>query len=223
MPIRKTPLVTGEVYHILNRGVNYQPIFNSKRDYKRAVEVLNFYITAAPPVRYSKFLLLPKKEQESLLENLQKQPKLVDLICYCFVPKHFHLLLKQNIDNGISSFVRNFQISYTRYYNVKTKRIGHLLQGQFKAVRIENDKQLLHVSRYIHLNPFSSFIVKNLKDIEFYPWSSYQEYSEGSKSEICQKSLIYSMIKSNKKYTEFVLNHADYQRQLECIKHMTFE
>lgn len=223
MPIRKTPLVSTEVYHVFNRGVNYQPIFNSKWDYGRAVEVLKFYLAANPPIRYSKFLLLPKKERELILANLQKQPKLVDLICFCLMPNHFHLLLRQNQYNGISSFVRNFQISYTRYYNVKRKRIGPLLQGQFKAVRIENEEQLLHVSRYIHLNPFSSFVVKDLKGIEVYPWSSYPEYMGGNVAEICQKSLIFSIIKGPEKYKEFVLNQADYQRKLEQIKHLTFE
>ena len=223
MPLRKIPLINGEIYHIFNRGVNFQPIFRNKWDYNRALEVLKFYLVEKPALRYGKFLLLPQKERKSILINLQKQVKLVDIICYCLMPNHFHLLIKQNKDNGISSFMRNFQISYTRYYNERSKRIGPLLQGQFKAVRMETEEQLLHVSRYIHLNPFSSFVVKQLKDSEVYPWSSYGEYLGQRTTEICQKSLIFSIIKFSGKYKEFVSDQADYQRKLDQIKHLTLD
>lgn len=223
MPIRKTPLVNGEVYHVFNRGVNFQPIFNNKRDYLRAIEVMKFYLPIDPPVRYSRFLLLPRDERELIQKKVKKQPKRVDIICFCLMPNHFHLLLKQNEDHGISSFVRNLQISYTRFFNIKRERIGPLLQGQFKAVRVENEKQLLHVSRYIHLNPYSSFVIKDTKELENYQWSSYPEYLGIQSKEICQKGLIFSIIKTGERYKEFVLNQADYQRRLEEIKHLTFE
>ena len=83
--------------------------------------------------------------------------RVVDLICFCLMPNHFHLLLRQIEEDGIVKFVRNFQIGYSRYLNEKEKRSGALFEGQFKAVRVENDEQLIHVSRYIHLNPYSSY------------------------------------------------------------------
>jgi len=223
MPIRKTPFVNENIYHVFNRGVNRQPIFLTKRDYARAVELLKYYSAENPPLRYSKFLIQPNKERERMLSELQTQQKRADIICFCLMPNHFHLLLKQNQENGLTSFVRNFQISYTRYFNVKRKRIGPLLQGQFKAVRIETDDQLLHVSRYIHLNPYSSYIVKHIEQLDVYPWSSYMEYTGVIETQICQKDLVFSNIKDTKEYKKFVSDQADYQRKIEQIKHLIIE
>lgn len=223
MPARFTPLVTDQYYHIFNRGVNKQPIFEAIRDYKRALDILNFY-SFNPKLRFSKFLLLSKEEKSNFMDNLHKvNDKLVDIICFCLMPNHFHLLLNQMKDNGISKFMANLQNSFTRYFNTKHERIGPLLQGQFKAVLIEDDNQLLHLSRYIHLNPYSSYIVKNLGILEEYPWSSFPEYLGRTAIEICNKNVILSQFKDRIAYKKFVFDQADYQRKLEAIKHLVLE
>ena len=76
----------------------------------------------------------------------------MEIICYCLMPNHLHLLLRQLMDGGISKFMSNFANSYTRYFNTKSKRKGPVFEGKFKAKRIETDEQLLHLSRHIHLN-----------------------------------------------------------------------
>lgn len=139
------------------------------------------------------------------------------------MPNHFHLLLKQNVEIGISNYVKKFQISYTRYFNTKQERDGPLLRGQFRAVRIEDENQLLHVNRYIHLNPYTSHVVNNIDDLKTYTWSSLWEYLGKPGDEFCQKKGILSNFKALNNYSEFVLNHADYQKQLSKIKHLTFE
>lgn len=223
MPARFVPLVNDNFYHIFNRGVNKQPIFEGIKDYRRAMEVLEFY-SYTPKLRYSKFLLLSQEERSSFMDNLrQENDKLVDLVCFCLMPNHLHLLLTQKKDNGISKFMANLQNSYTRYFNTKHERVGPLMQGQFKAVLIEDDDQLLHVSRYIHLNPYSSFIVKDLADLEKYPWSSLPEYLEMASTSICNKQVILSYFKSVEDYKKFVFDQADYQRKLEKIKHLVLE
>ncbi|MBI2036324.1 transposase [Candidatus Microgenomates bacterium] len=169
MPARTTPLVTGQFYHIFNRGVNKQPIFLNRKDYARALSVFEFYSFVDIPIRFSKFLLLSLEERFKILKDLRKRSlKYVDFISYCFMPNHFHFLVKQNRDNGISKFMGDFQNSYTKYFNTKHERIGPILQGQFKAVFVEDENQLLHLSRYIHLNPFTSFVVKDLTDLDTY-------------------------------------------------------
>lgn len=158
------------------------------------------------------------------MDSLHKiNDKLVDIICFCLMPNHFHLLLNQLKDNGISKFMANLQNSFTRYFNTKHERIGHLLQGQFKAVLIEDDNQLLHVSRYIHLNPYSSYVVKDLESLEQYLWSSFPEYLGKVAAEICNKEIILSQFKDKKDYKKFVFDQADYQRRLEEIKHLVIE
>ncbi len=159
----------------------------------------------------------------SVYEKLKKDyEKLVDIICFCLMPNHFHFMLKQKLDNGISTFISNFTNSYTRYFNTKHERIGPLFEGIFKAVRIESEEQLIHTSRYIHLNPVSSFLIEP-KDLENYQWSSYLEFLGFSDENLTIKNLVLNFFPLVSDYKKFVLDHADYARQLELIKHLTLE
>lgn len=224
MPRRFIPFVTGEYYHIYNRGVNKQPIFLGVKDYSRALEISEFYSYASSKPKYSKFVVLSKEERQKIMDSLwNTERRLVEIICYCLIPNHFHFLLKQTEENGISTFMRIIQNSYTRYHNTKHERIGPLLQGQFKAVRVEDENQLLHLSRYIHLNPYSSFVLKELTDLEKYPWSSFPEYLGNRKIRICSDQVILSNFKARDDYKRFVFDQAAYQRELELIKHLLIE
>ena len=153
----------------------------------------------------------------------KKAMYLVSIISFVLMPNHFHFLLKQNVENGISLFLAQFQNSYTRYFNTKNRRQGHLLQGQFKAVRIEDDDQLLHVRRYIHLNPYVSYVVKDIKELEEYKYSSFPEYLNHEKNEICNKPIVLSHFPTIKQYKKFITDQADYQRELGQIKHLVME
>lgn len=224
MPGRDIPLVTDQVYHVLNRGSAFQPVFNNKKDYIRAIETIFYYQNKNLSISYSHFLRLPKEQKSVILETLGKKDNfIVDIIALCLMPNHLHLLLKQNQEKGISYFMSNFTNSYTRYFNKKSKRIGPIFQGKFKAVRIETDEQLLHVSRYIHLNPFTSYVVKILQDLETYPYSSFPEYLGISKTNFFQKEIVLDQFKSNTSYKKFVFNQAEYQRELEKIKHLVLD
>jgi len=224
MPPRKDPSVTGEIYHIINRGVASMPIFVNGRHYNRFLEAMLYYQHAAPPLRYSYFSRLPQSAKVEKLSQL-KQTKnyLVEIICYCLMPNHFHLLLKQVSDNGISEFIRKFSESYAHYFNTKNKRIGPLFQGRFKSVRVETEEQLLHVSRYIHLNPYSAGIVKSITELKKYPHSSLPEYLGSAENNLCQKDLVLSYFKGNSGYEDFVSGQADYQRELARIKNLLLE
>lgn len=139
------------------------------------------------------------------------------------MPNHFHFLLRQKQKNGVSTFAANFTNSYTRYFNTKHERVGPLFQGLFKAVRVESDEQLMHISRYIHLNPISSFLVEPDR-LENYQWSSYPEYVvPSSKNNITNKEIVLGLFSSRKAYKQFVLDQVDYARRLEQIKHLAFD
>jgi putative transposase len=223
MPIRITPLVTDNFYHIFNRGVNRRQIFTNKRDYIRALNTLKFFNYVDYPIRYSKFLLLANGQRKEIWDRLDKSNTFTDIISFCLMPNQFHLLLKQNRDEGISKLLANFQISYTKYFNIKNDRVGSLLQGQFKAVKIDSEEQLLHVSRYVHLNPYSSAVIENIKDLLKYEWSSLPEYAQNNQYDLCKNNILLNYFKNNTEYIDFVLNNADYQKDLENIKHLTFE
>jgi putative transposase len=136
------------------------------------------------------------------------------------MPNHYHLLLRQLEEKGISEFINKVTNSYTKYFNTRHERVGPLLQGQFKAVRIESDEQLIHVSRYIHLNPLVAFLVKDLKE---HAYSSYPAYIDLRKDKLCEKEFILAMFKNSQIYEHFVLDQADYGKTLEQIKHKLLE
>ncbi len=212
MPSRIFPFVNGHFYHIYNRGVEKRRIFEKSWDHSRLIKTMQYYQLLGPKPRLSKFLL------GSIIKP-DTTKKIVDIICYCLMPNHFHFLIKQLKDGGITEFISKLSNSYTKYYNVKYNRVGPLLQGEFKAVLIESDEQLIHVSRYIHLNPIASFLVKNLRD---WRWSSYPEYI-GLKDGLCAKEDILSFFKSPKDYEKFVLEQVEYAQTLELIKHQLLE
>lgn len=212
MPYRITPFINEHYYHIYNRGSEKRPIFESRRDYQRFLKTLKYYQIDGPKPKFSHFPSLTVSELDS-------SKKMIEIIAYCLMPNHFHLLIKQIREKGITEFMSKFLNSYTKYYNTKYNRVGALLQGMFKAVLIENDEQLLHVSRYIHLNPVSSFLVKNLNQ---YEWSSYPEYMTRVKG-ICSKEEILGNFKNPHDYQQFVLDQVAYAQELESIKHQLID
>ena len=218
---RKIPLVIGEYYHIFNRGVACAPTFIEKKDYKQATASLSYYKEVKPLMKFSRFKKLSLSEKDSILKNAKDANKLVELICYCFMPNHFHLLVRQITENGISIFLSRFTNSYTKYFNTKNSRVGPLFQGTYKSVHIETTNQLLHVSRYIHLNPLTSFVISE-KDFLFYPWSSLRDFIDG-KDTFVNPNPVLSEFSSSKKYLEFVLNQKDYQRSLKQVGYLLTE
>jgi putative transposase len=183
-----------------------------------------YYQNTNPPVKYSLFLEQTRDYQDEVLHTLkQKHNYWVEIIAYCFMPNHFHFLLKQVKTSGISKFVANFCNSYTKYINIKSERNGPLFQGKFKAVHVATDEQLAHVSRYIHLNPLSSDVVKNFQELKKYEYSSLSEYLNLSGTSFFEKDVVINNFKSLHAYEKFVANQADYQHKLNRIKHLMIE
>lgn len=223
MPYRKNVLASGEIYHVFNRGIDSRPVFADKRDYQRFLETSDFYRYSKPLVRLSHYHRLLKEHKGNIPEKLRGKGKpLVTVLVFCLMPNHFHFLLKQLEDRGISIFMRNFQNSYARYFNTRHQRIGSLFISPFKAVRVESEEQLLHVSRYIHLNPVSSFLI-DLDGLDTYPWSSFPEYLNKQAVKYSDPTTVLSYFAAPEAYRKFVRDQADYQKRLELIKRLTFE
>lgn len=224
MAYRKHPLVNNQIYHIFNRSVDKIPIFANAWINDHALKTINFYRFSELPIRFSLFDQWSKERQSELIQKLENKLKdQVDILCFCLMPNHFHFLIKQKIDSGISNFISLFQNSFTRYFNSKKVRVGHLFQGEFKSVLIESDEQLLHVSRYIHLNPYTSYIVRGHNKILNYRWSSLADYLSENKKSFCKTKIILSLFKNKQSYKKFVLDQAEYQRSLKNIQHLILE
>ena len=208
MPSRAIPFINGEYYHIFNRGVAKMPIYLNAFNYRQFINTVLYYQIEGPKPRFSLFKIQPIM--------LDDREKLVDIICYCLMSNHFHFLLRQAKNGGITEFVGKLSNSYTKYFNIKNKRVGPLLQGEFKSVYIESNEQLIHLSRYIHLNPLIGYTTKDLRT---YRWSSYAEYLGIDKNNICSKDIILEQFSSQNDYEQFVLDQVGYARELDFIKH----
>lgn len=224
MPYRKILFAKDEVYHVFSRGVASLPIFSSLRDYFRFVDLIDYYRFVDTPMSYSNLIKLPIKERSSLLAHLRTGAKCnIEILAFCLMPNHFHFLLRQINDKGIRVFLSNLQNSYAKYFNAKSNRTGPLFEPMFKAVRIETDEQLLHVSRYIHLNPSTGYLVEPDKLVK-YRWSSLPTFlNMGVPYGFVNSKAILNFFKESKTYESFLLDHAEYQRSLGKIKHLVFE
>lgn len=221
--IRKVILADNQIYHVFNRAIDRQTIFTTKWEYKRALETLKYYRFANLPFKLSQLLNLQDDVRQKIISELiQKNEKIIEFIAFCIMPNHFHFLIKQLIPNGISKFVSDFTNSYTRYFNTKHERNGHLFEGLFKAVLVESDEQLIHLSRYIHLNPVASFIIKSA-ELEDYSWSSLPEYLKLTSENLCAKETVLGMFPSTEDYKKFMTDQIKYAQELEKIKHLVLE
>lgn len=186
MPIKRPPLVTNEVYHVIVRGIEGRRIFDDDTDRYRAVKGL-YYFNDDNPVDWSFRKISEKRSRKKENKEKDKRRKLVKILAFCLMPNHIHLLLRQVKDGGISKFMRKFGAGYGGYFNRRHGRQGYLFQGRFRAVHIASDEQLKIVFAYIHTNPAALFNaswkkgeIKNpaavIKRIERYKWSSYRDY-----------------------------------------------
>lgn len=219
--LRKVPLVSGQMYHIFNKGIDGRVTFCDDDDFQRFVQTLRYYIFVSPPMRLSRYLRLGTLFKQKLDTGVWGE-KLVTIICYCVMPNHFHMVLKQEADNGISKYIGLVLNSYTRYFNTKNKRVGQLFLDQFKNVLIDNDNQLLHVVRYVFLNPYSSGLLKKIEEIEKYKYSSFQGILSGY-DPTCKAENFSSHFGSKNSLRKFVLDNSDYQKSLKRIRSLVVE
>lgn len=219
---RRLVFTNGYWYHVFNRGIEGRPIFLSDRDYKRFISILSYYQYENVPMRYSFFIQLSFEKQKRALIALKEHDKQVTVASYCLMPNHFHLLIRQNSDDAIRSFMRDVENSFSKYFNTKNTRIGPLFQGVFKAVFVETDEQLLHVSRYIHINPYVSSLVP-FHGVFTYPWSSLRFYDTGTGSSLVETDHISGLFPSASMYRKFVIDQMKYAKERKQLEHLFLE
>ena len=214
---RRVVFADGEFYHIFNRTTADENVFVDRRNVERALDLFLFY-KYSQKLRYSFYKRLSKEEKKQYFDDFLKKSSIVDIYAYCLMPNHFHLLLKQNEENGIKKFLSNIQNSFAKYFNTKKERHGSLFQNSFKANHIEKEEEFLHISRYIHLNPTTSFIM-DFEDLKKSDLTSFVYYfNQDKENYLIDTELILKILGTRKKYSKFVENQVDYQRSLNKIK-----
>lgn len=187
-------------YHVYNRGVNREKIFIDEVDYKVFLSYLKLYLLSREELKEELEISSP----DNLLDSINKDSLIrlmrtnnyyqrIELLCYCLLPNHYHLLIRQKNKRDLEFFMRSIGTKYTNYFNTKYQRVGSLFQGVYRAVYVKNEVQLLHLSRYIHLNPQE--LIKNNSDLLSYPWSSYPVYIKNWNVKWLNKSYILSFFK----------------------------
>lgn len=220
---RKEKLVNNEVYHVYTKSIAGFVIFNNPDDFSHLKNIVKYYQKKDMPIPFSAFLRSEETKKgcfgSAFANSASGKDNIVSIVAYCFMPTHIHFILKQLRDNGISSFAGNILNSYSHHFNLKHKRKGPLWEGKFKNVLVKTDEQLLHLSRYIHLNPTSAGIVNSP---EKWPHSSYHEYlgNVGSIEKIC---CFDDVLTISSDYKKFVEDRIDYQKKLALIKHLVLE
>ncbi|NTV28613.1 MAG: hypothetical protein HGA80_00840 [Candidatus Omnitrophica bacterium] len=214
---RLTPITTGSTHHVFSKSISHFQIFNTPPEYERFFHILRYYRTVGHNVPFSKLILKaatdPSVLETALLHNAQNYPARVDIIAYCLMPTHFHLILHQNLDNGIERFLADVCNSYSHYFNLRHNRKGPLWQNRFGNSRIENQPELLETTRYLHLNPSTAFLVDHPAD---WTYSSFGEYTGKARlPAICQLESL-ATLTSDAHYEFYVVSHIEAHR---LIKH----
>jgi len=178
-------------------------------------DTIAFYSTENAPCRFSFF----EKAGKDARLRADHTGKIVRIISYCLMPTHIHLVLQQLQDGGITKFANQILKSHSKYFNVKYKRKGPLWEGRFKSVAVDKDEYLLHLTRYIHLNPVTACFVNKPEE---WPYSSFMEYlTTSNKRGICDYNDILDI--KAKAYRDFVEDRIDYQRKLSLLKKLWLE
>jgi len=147
-------LIPNAYYHVYNRGIDKRTIFTSNKDHQVFLGSLKEYLSPPPKKFGTRTVTINQKQVELPRIPRQNYHQQISLLCYCLMPNHYHLLVKQHQANSLALFMKSLSVRYTMYFNQTQSRQGPLFQSTYKAVLVDTDAQLLHLSRYIHLNPY---------------------------------------------------------------------
>lgn len=221
-----------QLYHVLNRGTEGRIIFLEESDYYRFVFLFYacnfgspaFNLKKEDIIKAGEAIIRGEKPPQKLIQNEHRQ--LVDILAFTLLPNHYHAIIKQLVDKGITLFMQKVNGAYGRYFNLKNQRIGRLFQNAFRAILINNENYLLRVSRYVHLNVLDLIqsdwrengIKESEKAIDFlnkYPWSTAPDYLGVRNSIMVTTKDLYNIFFDNfskqgiKNYKSFLLNWPD--------------
>lgn len=209
---RAINLSVGEFYHLYNRGSDKRTVFLDAKDHERFIALL-YLANSTTPVHISNYQGLTLME----LFSIKRGEPLVDIGAYCLMPNHFHLLVREKTENGISTFMQKVMTGYTMYFNKKYERTGALFSGTFKARHVDDDEYLRYLFAYIHLNPVKiidptwkengiSDRTKAERHLNDYGYSSYLDYRAGGRREgvILNKDAFPEYFETNIEFKDFI-------------------
>jgi len=190
--MNREPFVNGEFYHVYNRGVDKRKVFLTDTDFVRFLKSMEEFNSVDPIGS----LYANSFEKDKLSGSTAKSESLVDIVAYCLNSNHFHFILRQVSENGISEFMKRLSGGYTWYFNNRRERSGTLFQGRFKAVHVDSNPYLLHLSAYVNLNNSAHKVNKTYR-------SSWGEYMRENSGSLCKKDIILDQFDGINEYAKF--------------------
>lgn len=202
--MRKTIFENGEHYHIYNRGVEKRDLYSNDWDIKRFLQSMEeFNINDPLGSIYENSFRKERKGSMTFGNSTPKSEPLVSFVAYCLNPNHYHFILEQIADKGIQKFMHKLATGYTNYFNEKYKRTGALFQGRYKAIHINNNGYLLHLSAYVNLNDHVHQLGSSTPKLENVQKSSWAEYIGESSKNFCKKEIVLGQFKDGNEYETF--------------------
>jgi len=203
-----------EFYHIYNRGNDKREIFIEEKDYIRFLTAMREF-NRVNPIGSLSYVTRSGRTAKALAVR-----PLVRIICYCLLGNHYHFILQQLEEGGISNYMKKLNGGHTWYFNFRYKKSGSLFQGKYKAIHIKSNEYLQYLSAYINANPE----IHKVALAENYKWSSYQEFLGKRKGNLPDKKIILNEFKNVEEYREYVKIISDSSRQRkEAIKECLLE
>ncbi len=202
----------GIIYHVYNRGVEKREIFKSDSDRSRFVHALQIFNKTEKIFNAGRAF-----DEFKLIEvGLQSEQKLVKILAFALMPNHYHLMLEQIGESGITDFMRKIGTGYTNYFNQKYQRVGPLFQGKYKLAGVFEHRHLLYLPHYIHLNPLDMYepewrsgrvadVEKAMRFLKSYRWSSLHEYISNA---------AFAPLVDRGRVQELFENQSDYEKNL---------
>ena len=225
---RKFNFSIEEFYHIYNRGNNKNNIFTTIADRERFFLLL--YLANSIDSVHVSNLPYQGRTLINAVKRIEKKETLVDIGVYCLMPNHFHLLIREKIEGGISLFMQKLLTAYSMYFNKRHERTGTLFEGKFKAEHADNDNYLKYLFAYIHLNPiklieprWKEVGVKNKNSIKKYlkeyKYSSYVDYLGEDREEklILNKKAFPEYFEEFKDFEDFIDEWIGYNEQTSLL------
>lgn len=182
-------------YHIYNRGVNKNAIFLDEQDYTVFLGLLKRYLGSK----------IEKTSMRTASRNYHDQ---LELLAFCLMENHFHLCIYQHTEQAITQLMKSLSIAYSMYFNKRYGRVGPVFQQRYRAVRITEDSQLLHISRYIHMNP---------RDYKHFLWSSLPYYTGTRSASWVRPARILELFEGTA-YLKFLADYEDRRDELQALK-----
>lgn len=218
----------GEFYHVFNRGVEKRDVFVDDEDHLRFTHDLYEFNDEDLVVNFGHFIdsqVIKGFPIDEAIQNFRemvrskKRKLLVDIICFCLMPNHFHLVVRPLVKNGLSIFMQKLGTGYTKYFNHKYQRVGSLFQGTYKAKRIPDDIYFMHCTGYVHRNPLDlmpfdgkrkgrRFRESSGNFLRKFRWSSYPDsIGEKNFSSVTNMDFLMKMFNNDfQLYEKFVLD-----------------